>query len=312
MSEQAEATQTKSLSEMSLDELRAANELAEAELAESQKELDTQHFEASFPRDEQGRFVSGSELQKSSAARHNLIREYEHLAELEHYTDEYRAERAWEAYDKAKPVIEDNARKVREQLLKSAEHYERMSIPFPSGQESRTDDVAVLGLTQHERSRIMARLDSPGAKEKPRNRKPGEYDEDKIVLGKDPREDPSMYDTLREEYARGMKLGGVQGAAVCRAALQIAEDEGGVDAVVGEHRSEYEQDYLRMANDARVQAHNIYTRVPLPVYPRPGGARNPGEAGSRSRSALGLPRKGYASSGPLFPNKQKRRPAWRG
>src|SRR5215208_91524 len=129
MSEQAEATQTKSLSEMSLEELRAENERAEAELAQSQKELDAKHFEASFPRDERGRFVSGEagELQKSSAARHNLIREYEHLAESEHYTDEYRAKRAWEAYDKAKPVVEENGRKVREQLLKSAEHYERMS-----------------------------------------------------------------------------------------------------------------------------------------------------------------------------------------
>jgi hypothetical protein len=116
---------------------------------------------------------------------------------------------------------------------------------------------------------------------------------------------------LREEYARGLDIGGPQGGAICRAVIGLAEDRGmNVDDIVDEHRREWQRDYLQNAQEARIQARSVYSRVPLPNYSRPGGAKSPEEArAGKKRTPFGVPKE--ASSGPLFQKKGRRRPSWK-
>jgi hypothetical protein len=237
------------------------------------------------------------EAAKASAARRNLIRQYEHLSDDETRNDEYRATRAWELYDEAKPKIEQAGRAAREALLKRAKHLERMSMPFPTGQTPRTDNIEHLNLTQGEHRRIVERLS---------------YENPEIARmraeGKKTPDGPKPHEILSEEYARGLEIGGVQGAAICRAVVQVALDRDyDPEAIVTEYRTEVHEGYLQSAQEARMRASSIYTRVPQPPYRRPGGGiKGIEEAGGPRRNALGLPRKGYGTR----PN-QKRRPSWK-
>jgi hypothetical protein len=246
---------------------------------------------------------SGETLAREvGAVRRDLLRQYESLEGDERYTDEHRASRAWEAYDKAKGTIESKASAAREKLLESADHYERASVPFPAGQSLRTDDVQLLTLTQGERSRIVERLGykHPSIERMQRagKRTPSSAEDRPANM-------------LRQEYARGLDVGGPQGGAICRAVIGVAEDRGmNVDDIVDEHRREWQRDYLQNAQEARIQARSVYSRVPSPNYSRPGGAKSPEEArAGKKRTPFGVPKK--ASSGPLFQKKGRRRPSWK-
>src|SRR5829696_1211802 len=290
-----EAT-TKSVSEMTPEEVTAEIQRIDQELAKP----------AEPPREpSQGRTPSANSgetlAREAQAARRDLIRQYESLDSDERYTDEHRASRAWEACDKAKGTIESKASAAREKLLESAEDLERSSIPFPGGQSLRTDDVQLLALSQGERSRIVERLsyEHPSiARMKAAGKNVPTSSEDRPAS------------VLREEYARGLDIGGPQGGAICRAVIGLAEDRGmNVDDIVDEHRREWQRDYLQNAQKARIQARSVYSRVPLPSTPRPGGAKSLEEsrAGKR-RTPFGAIKK--ASSGPTFP-KRKKRPSWK-
>jgi hypothetical protein len=243
-----------------------------------------------------------AELGESTSARQKLMQTYEQLEGDERFTDEHRAQAAWEAYDKHKAVIETQGRAAREKMLRAADALERKSIPFPTGQGVRTRDVSLLSLTQGERARITERLEHQNAtiaRMQAAGKNTPSFAEDR------PRK------ILHDEYARGLDTGGPLGGAICRAVIQLATDRGhDVDTIVDEHRKEWERDYLAEAHQTVRQANAVWTKVPMPPYKRPGGPRSPEEAGSRRRSALGLPRKGHTSSGPLFP-KQRRRPSWK-
>jgi hypothetical protein len=220
----------------------------------------------------------------------------------ERYTDEHRATAAWQAYDESKSLIEQKAKSAREKLLESADRHELSSLPFPGGQSLRTDDVQLLALSQGERSRIVERLG---------------YEPPNIArmkaAGKNvpASAEARPANVLREEYARGLDIGGPQGGAICRAVIGLAEDRGmNVDDIVDEHRREWQRDYLQNAQEARIQARSVYSRVPLPNYSRPGGAKSPEEArAGKKRTPFGVPKE--ASSGPLFQKKGRRRPSWK-
>src|SRR5215204_1684204 len=297
MSEQVEQShETKSVADMSSEEIAAEIARVDAELekpAEDSRESS------------QGRRPStrGAETlaREAQAARRDLIRQYESLDNDERYTDEHRATAAWQAYDESKPLIEQKANAAREKLLASADEYELSSIPFPGGQSLRTNSVELLSLTQGERARIVERLG---------------YEPPNIArmkaAGKNvpASAEARPANVLREEYARGLDIGGPQGGAICRAVVGLAEDRGmNVDDIVDEHRRQWQRDYLQNAQEARIQARSIYSRVPLPSTGRPGGAKSLEEsrAGKR-RTPFGAIKK--ASSGPTFP-KRKKRPSWK-
>jgi hypothetical protein len=299
MSEQVEQShETKSVADMSSEEIAAEIARVDAELekpAEDSRESS------------QGRRPStrGAETlaREAQAARRDLIRQYESLDNDERYTDEHRATAAWQAYDESKPLIEQKANAAREKLLASADEYELSSIPFPGGQSLRTNSVELLSLTQGERARIVERL-SYVPPNIARMKAAGKN------IPASAEERPAS--VLREEYARGLSTGGPQGGAICRAAISLAEDRGmNVDGIVDEHRRDWQRQRLQSAQDARIQARSVYSRVPLPGYKRPGGAKSPEEArAGKRRTPFGMPKKSSSAAGPTFP-KRKRRPNWK-
>ena len=294
----SEELTTKSASEMSSEEIQAEIERVDQELAQEPASPSREPKGSRPPSANSGETLA----REAQAARRDLIRRYESLDSDERYTDEHRATAAWQAYDESKSLIEQKAKSAREKLLESADRHELSSLPFPGGQSLRTDDVQLLALSQGERSRIVERLG---------------YEPPNIArmkaAGKNvpASAEARPANVLREEYARGLDIGGPQGGAICRAVIGLAEDRGmNVDDIVDEHRREWQRDYLQNAQEARIQARSVYSRVPLPNYSRPGGAKSPEEArAGKKRTPFGVPKE--ASSGPLFQKKGRRRPSWK-
>jgi hypothetical protein len=81
----------------------------------------------------------------------------------------------------------------------------------------------------------------------------------------------------------------------------------GVDDIVDAHRRGWQRQRLQSAQDARIQARSVYSRVPLPSSPRPGGAQSLEEsrAGKR-RTPFGMPKKASAAI-----QKKRRKPHWK-
>jgi hypothetical protein len=138
---------------------------------------------------------------------------YQELREDPRYTDAHKAETAWARYEAGKGRIE--AGRAKELLERQARSAERFSLPFPDGEGPTTTDTQKLLATQNETARLLRRIDRMGAD------------------GKGPfRSDPAA--VLRDEYGRGLEVGGVQGGALCRAVLEAARDLGmAADSIVG-------------------------------------------------------------------------------
>src|SRR5215216_7784163 len=291
----SEELTTKSASEMSSEEIQAEIERVDQELAQEPASPSREPKGSRPPSANSGETLA----REAQAARRDLIRQYESLDSDERYTDEHRATAAWQAYDESKSLIEQKAKSAREKLLESADRHELSSLPFPGGQSLRTDGVQLLALSQGERSRIVERLG---------------YEPPNIArmkaAGKNvpASAEARPANVLREEYARGLDIGGVQGGAICRAVISLAEDRGmSVDDIVDEHRRDWQRQRLQSAQDARIQARSVYSRVPLPSSPRPGGAQSLEEsrAGKR-RTPFGMPKKASAAI-----QKKRRKPHWK-
>ncbi len=77
---------------------------------------------------------------------------------------------------------------------------------------------------------------------------------------------------LREEYQRGLELGGVEGLTVCRAVLSAAGDLGvSVDSVVDSFRKPRHRKSQERAQVAQQAAFTIGTKIKEPPFPRPAG-----------------------------------------
>src|SRR5215217_4895212 len=202
MSEQVEQkSETKSVADMSSEEIAAEIARVGQELAQEPASPSREPKGSRPPSTNSGETLA----REAQAARRDLIRQYESLDSDERYTDEHRASRVWEAYDKAKPLIEEKAKAAREKLLKSADEYELSSVPFPAGQSLRTNDVQLLSLSQGERARLVQRLsyENPTvARMRAAGKNVPTSSEDRPA------------NVLREEYARGLDIGGPQGGAI--------------------------------------------------------------------------------------------------
>jgi hypothetical protein len=83
---------------------------------------------------------------------------------------------------------------------------------------------------------------------------------------------PNTAEALKEEYARGLEIGGMQGGVICRGVL-MAADELGVDTsqVVDGFRKQRHHESLERARHAERVADLIGTRIKVePPFPRPG------------------------------------------
>ena len=153
---------------------------------------------------------------------------------------------------------------------------------MPEGESLITTDTSKLLASQNEASRIVRKLDrlaTSGAG--PFKRSPAEV--------------------LKQEYGRGLELGGVQGAAICRGTLEAA-DELGVDKeqVVDGFRRQSHRNALEDAERALMLTQHISKQVPEPPFPNPQLQR----VKASGTGKLFIPR-----DRPL--QTKRRRPAWK-
>ena len=209
----------------------------------------------------------------------NLRTLYRTLKEDTRYTQEHKAEKAWERYEAAREKIEADTEKAREGLAKQVRSGERFSIPMPEGESLTPSDTSKLLASQNEASRIVRKVDRA------------------TTSGTGPfKQNPA--EVLKNEYERGLQIGGVQGGAICRGVLEAA-DELGVDKhqVVEGFRKQSHRNALSDSERASMLTQLIGSQIPQPPFARPSRPRE-------GRDKLLIPRERSMQT-------KGRRPAWR-
>ena len=214
---------------------------------------------------------------------------YRELGDDPRYTTDFKSEKAWAAYEANKEKIETGKQKAREFLEKQARSAERFSLPFPEGEGPITGDTSKLLTSQNEAARVIRKLDRLQSSSK------GPFTPDRMEI-------------LRQEYERGLEVGGVQGGAICRGVLDAA-DELGLDkhAIVEPFRKDRHRESLERAAHSERLVGLIGGKVPEPPFSKPGAVR--GGRGSelrRGSSTILLPGNRTLVSGP-----SRQRPPWR-
>jgi hypothetical protein len=212
---------------------------------------------------------------------------YEQLRDDPRFTEEHKSELAWGRYNQAKEKIVEGREKASEQLAADAATYHRQSLPMPGGEGPITQDLQKILVTQNETQRIsrkLARLrEAPG------------------------RFRPDITSTLRQEYGRGLEVGGVMGGALCRAVLAVCDEQGvDPDSVVDGFRKDRHRELIERAQHAEYLQNCLGRRVKEPPFAKSLGekARIAGMGGRPPQSAeeqgeRSGPRRGKR----LFPDK---------
>ena len=191
----------------------------------------------------------------------NLRTLYRNLKEDPRYTEKHKAEQAWARYEATKEKIAAGREKARESLKKQAQTAERLSIPLPDGEALITTHTSKLLAVQNEAARIIRKIDRAGQSGGPFR--------------------PNRVEALKEEYRRGLEIGGMQGGVICRGVLMAADELGSdTGAVVHGFRKERHHKALESAHHAERLAGLIGKRIAVePPFPRPGTRRSPAKTG---------------------------------
>jgi hypothetical protein len=233
----------------------------------------------------------------ADARTHQLSQLYRSLKDDVRYTSTYKSEQAWEAYERALPHISEGKEKARSLLAKEAEHHEKMSIPRPKGEMLRIGSAERLLAAQNQAARVVRMADRL------------EKRSEGSPIGK-----PSLSQLLGDEYARGIKVGGVEGATSCKGVLMAAEELGvDPDSFLDGLRDDTHRAYQDKARRYSQMAQSIAKGVPEPPFPKPGVTTTRGSiAGSRSKGVFQQPHGEQASTrfdgGPFG---VRRKPAWK-
>lgn len=175
---------------------------------------------------------------------------YEQLKEDPRFTEEHKAELAWGRYNQAKEKIVEGREKAGEQLANDAAVYHRQSIPFPASEGPVTQDSQKILITQNETQRIsrkLARLQEA----------PGPFR-------------PDITSALRQEYERGLEVGGTMGGALCRATLAVCDEQGiDPDAVVDGFRRARHRALVERAQHAEHLQMYLSKRLKEPPFSKP-------------------------------------------
>ena len=198
---------------------------------------------------------AGQAWRQADREESNLRALYRSLKADPRYTLEHKAQKAWESYETAKEKIAAGREKARQSLRKQAQTGERLSIPLPDGEGLITADTSKLLASQNEAARIIRKIDRAEQSGGPFR--------------------PKKIEALKEEYRRGLEIGGMQGGVICRGVLSAAEELGvDADAVVDGFRKQRHHDSLERARRAESAAELIGTRINVePPFARPGTER---------------------------------------
>src|SRR5215212_7295154 len=150
----------------------------------------------------------------ADARSRDLVESYRALKDDPRYTPDHKAELSWAAYEKTGPQIKASKEKARGLLEKEAAYNEEMSIPRPRGESLKVTSTERLLAAQNHAAKVV---------------RMAERLEQRAAKGGSPIGRPSLPSVLKDEYARGIATGGVEGAVACRGTLMAAQ-ELGVDA----------------------------------------------------------------------------------
>jgi len=160
-------------------------------------------------------------------------------------TDEARARRAQELYEHSREKVEKARQRARDTLLKHASYAEKNSLPKVNGEPISSSDPTRVLLAQNESERIVRTY------------------ERKRTSGGPLRQSASDY--LKAEYARGLDVGGVEGAAVASGVLRAADELGvSVEEVAGSLRNEHQREMLDTARRLTYCVDVMPTEAPKP------------------------------------------------
>jgi hypothetical protein len=166
------------------------------------------------------------------------------------FSDEHKASEAWRRYLKSREVVESNRQKAKEKLSQNAATARRFSIPMPKETALHASSDQAVIAAQNEASRIVRQVDRSKSQ-------PGPFKADPV-------------ETLRSEYGRGLGIGGVQGAAICRGVLSASEELGvGTESVVGPHREKRHLDSLERAENFERMSFSIGGSLREPPFKKP-------------------------------------------
>jgi hypothetical protein len=184
--------------------------------------------------------------QKADLGASILRQEYQRIADDNDLNDEAKERRTRELYERRSEVIARQKSETKEALAKASRSSAEWSIPRPEGQPLSTSDPTKLLLAQNESARVLRGVER-------RKSQPGPL-----------RQDTSGY--LREEYKRGIAVGGVEGSAICSGVRRAASELGIDDSYLP--RSEQQQAKLDESRRLKYYASLISTTVPRPPAPK--------------------------------------------
>jgi hypothetical protein len=218
---------------------------------------------------EQAKGPGVEEWRRADKARADLSEFYRTLQEDPRISDLARSEQAWQRYEAVKAQVEAESTKAKELSARSRDTLERLSIPTPESEGLITTNTEKLLLTQGEANRINRRLERLESVAGPIK--------------------PSSEAILKEEYARGLQVGGPQGGAICRAVVEIARDAGAdINRIVDEHRKEHHRKALEDAQSAMMREQLISRSVSKPPFPHPDRLQQGGKGVGTYRNAPAL------------------------
>jgi len=233
----------------------------------------------------------------ADARSRDLIETYHALQNDPKYTDAYKSEQAWSHYEKALPRITKDREKARELLAKEAAYHEERGIPRPKGEMLQVGTTERLLAAQNQAARVVRMV---------------ERQEKRSASSGSPIGKPSLPTLLKDEFARGIKAGGVEGATTCKGVLMAAEELGvDADSFLDPLRTPEHMESLDKARRFEQMAQHISTQVPEPPFPRPGSGQNTSQ-GSKNRNVF------LRDSGQATPIRKaggafgaRRKPSWK-
>jgi hypothetical protein len=183
---------------------------------------------------------------------HRLTQTYRSLKDDPRYSGSHKAEQMWAAYEREGEHIQAAGEKARELLERDARGHEMRAMPRPKGENVTNLSAERLSLAQAEAARIVRktqRLQNASYA--------GPFNQ-------------STADVLREEYARGIESGGVEGVAICKGTLMAADELGiSEEEFLDSLRTSEQLEALDKARRARMMAQSISKRIPTPPLRRP-------------------------------------------
>lgn len=201
----------------------------------------------------------GSAWQTADKQEQQLQEFYERLKDDPRYTDQHKAELAWQKYEDMKDRILTGRQRSKKRLEERSDSLWLQSVPMPPETGLRTTNENRILMTQSEGTRIARKIDrladSPGPMR------------------------PSTVETLKAEYAKGLKEGGPRGGAICRAVVDVADEFSiDVDDVVDDFREVRHRKLVQQAERSALMSRTIGKGLREPPF------RNPHEPSLRAGS----------------------------